>query len=41
MVEFWKGVLDRYPEIWAIEDGVAETTRRLAASDQSAGAEFS
>ena len=24
MVEFWKGVLDRYPEIWGIEDGVAE-----------------
>jgi enolase len=24
MVEFWKGLLDRYPEIWAIEDGVAE-----------------
>jgi enolase len=24
MVEFWKSLLDRYPEIWAIEDGVAE-----------------
>ena len=24
MVDFWKGLLDRYPEIWAIEDGVAE-----------------
>jgi len=27
MVEFWKGVLGRYPEIWAIEDGVAEDDR--------------
>ena len=24
MVDFWKNLLDRYPEIWAIEDGVAE-----------------
>ncbi len=24
MVEFWRILLDRYPEIWAIEDGVAE-----------------
>ncbi len=24
MVDFWKDLLDRYPEIWAIEDGVAE-----------------
>jgi len=27
MVEFWKSLLDRYPEIWAIEDGVAEDDR--------------
>jgi enolase len=27
MVEFWKSVLDRYPEIWGIEDGVAEDDR--------------
>jgi enolase len=27
MVDFWKGVLDRYPEIWGIEDGVAEDDR--------------
>ncbi len=24
MVEFWKSLLDRYPEIWALEDGAAE-----------------
>ncbi|MGC9157853.1 MAG: phosphopyruvate hydratase [Terracidiphilus sp.] len=24
MVEFWKELLGRYPEIWALEDGVAE-----------------
>jgi enolase len=24
MVDFWKNLLDRYPEIWGIEDGVAE-----------------
>ena len=24
MVDFWKNLLNRYPEIWAIEDGVAE-----------------
>ena len=24
MVDFWKKLIDRYPEIWAIEDGVAE-----------------
>ncbi len=24
MVEFWKNLLDRYPEIWALEDGAAE-----------------
>ncbi len=24
MVEFWRILLDRYPEIWAIEDGIAE-----------------
>ncbi len=24
MVDFWKILLDRYPEIWALEDGVAE-----------------
>ena len=27
MVDFWKNLLDRYPEIWAIEDGVAEDDR--------------
>ena len=27
MVEFWKSLLDRYPEIWGIEDGVAEDDR--------------
>ncbi len=27
MVEFWKNLLDRYPEIWALEDGVAEDDR--------------
>jgi enolase len=27
MIEFWKGLLDEYPEIWALEDGVAEDDR--------------
>jgi enolase len=27
MIEFWKGLLDQYPEIWALEDGVAEDDR--------------
>ncbi len=27
MIEFWKQLLDRYPEIWAVEDGVAEDDR--------------
>ena len=27
MVDFWKILLDRYPEIWALEDGVAEDDR--------------
>ena len=27
MVEFWQRLLDQYPEIWALEDGVAEDDR--------------
>jgi enolase len=27
MIEFWQGLLDQYPEIWALEDGVAEDDR--------------
>jgi enolase len=27
MIEFWKNLLDRYPEIWALEDGAAEDDR--------------
>jgi enolase len=27
MIEFWKKLLDQYPEIWALEDGVAEDDR--------------
>ncbi len=27
MIEFWSGLLDQYPEIWALEDGVAEDDR--------------
>jgi enolase len=27
MIEFWKDLLDQYPEIWALEDGAAEDDR--------------
>ena len=27
MIEFWKSLLDQYPAIWALEDGVAEDDR--------------
>jgi len=32
MVDFWKGVLDRYPEIWGIEDGLRKTTATAGSS---------